>query len=160
MEVWQQRSGLAILRAQIAGELPKPPIAHLCGIHPVAAEEGKTVWSMPATEWLCSPARGRLYGGATAYLAGTACDGTYQSIVRRGTAFAPIDLKVYFLRPVEPDERDLVATGTIMHRGRTLAVASSEVVDADGKLVAVAVGSALLQPGRAGSFVSPDETTE
>ena len=134
-EVWDKRSGLDVLRALMSGELPSPPIHYLCGITPVLAEEGRTAWRMPASEWLCSPVQGRLYGGATAYLAGTALDGAYQSTVPAGTAVAPVDLKVYFLRPVVPDGRDLVATGTIVHRGRSIAVATSEVLDGDGKRV-------------------------
>ncbi len=65
-----------------------------------------------------------------------------------GTAFAPVDLKVYFLRPVSPDGRDLVALGTVIHRGRRDAIGTSQVFDADGKKVAVASGSALILPGR------------
>jgi uncharacterized protein (TIGR00369 family) len=158
-DVWQHMSGLDVLRGHIDSTLPAPPIANLLGIRPVAAEEGRTSWRMPASEWLCSPVRGRLYGGATAFLAGTACDGAYQSVVRRGSAFAPIDLKVYFLRPVSPDGRDLVANGSILHRGRTFAVAESEVLDADGKRVAVAVGAALLRPGGSYASASPGEGT-
>ena len=65
-----------------------------------------------------------------------------------GTALAPVDLKVYFLRPVPPDGRDLVARGTVIHRGRSMAVGTSDVFDADGKKVAVATGSAVILPGR------------
>jgi hypothetical protein len=36
----------------------------------------------------------------------------------------------------------------VTHRGRSVAIASSEVFDADGKKVAVASGSALVLPGR------------
>lgn len=153
-ETWKRLSGLAILRQCISGELPPPPISHLCGVMPTEADEGRTVWRMPASEWLCSPVRGRLYGGALAYLAGTALDGTYQSAARAGTAIAPVDLKVYFLRPVAPDGRDLVATGTLVHRGRTTAVATSQVHDQDGKLVATAIGSAHFLPGRPPSLAT------
>ena len=157
-EVWQTRTGLDILRGCITGELPAPPIAHLCGIQPREADQGRTVWTMPTSEWLCSPVRGRLYGGAIAYIAGTALDGTYQTVVPADTAIAPVDLKVYFLRPVAPDGRDLTATGTLVNRSRTVAVATSQVHDADGKLVAVAMGSALILPGRPPSVASPDVT--
>jgi Thioesterase superfamily len=61
---------------------------------------------------------------------------------------APVDLKVYFLRPVLPDGRDLVARGTVIHRGRSMAVGTSDVFDADGKKVALATGSAVILPGR------------
>jgi len=68
----------------------------------VDADAGKTTWKMPASGWLCSLIQGRLYGGAIAMLAGTAIDGTVQTTLPAGTAFAPVDLKVYFLRPVHP----------------------------------------------------------
>ena len=56
-------SGLEVTRALIKGELPAPPPPNLCGIRPVEAEEGKTKWAMPASERLCAPVEGRLYGG-------------------------------------------------------------------------------------------------
>ena len=93
---------------------------------------------------------------AIAYIAGTALDGTYQTVVPADTAIAPVDLKVYFLRPVAPDGRDLIATGTLINRSRTVAVATSQVHDADGKLVAVAIGSALILAGRPPSVAGPD----
>lgn len=147
-EIWDGTDGLAVLLSLIAGDLPAPPLARFCGIAPVEADAGATTWKMPASEWLCAPIQGRLYGGAIAMLAGTAIDGTVQTTLPAGTAFAPVDLKVYFLRPVSPDGRDLVARGTVIHRGRSIAIGTSEVFDADGKKVAVATGSAVILPGR------------
>jgi len=68
--------------------------------------------------------------------------------ITAGTAFASVDFKVYFLRPVAPNGQDLVAEGTVTHRGRTVAIGTPEVFNADGKKVAVASGSALVLPGR------------
>ena len=147
-EIWDATDGLGVLQSLITGDLPAPPLAHFCGITPVEAKAGTTTWTMPASEWLCAPVRGRLYGGAIAMLAGTAIDGAVQTTLPAGTAFAPVDLKVYFLRPVSPDGRDLVARGTVIHRGRSIAIGTSEVFDADGKKVAVATGSAVILPGR------------
>jgi uncharacterized protein (TIGR00369 family) len=147
-DVWDGRDGLGVLRSLMAGDLPAPPIARFCGIVPVEAEAGRTTWQMPTSEWLCAPVQGRLYGGAIAMLAGTAIDGAVQTTLPAGTAFAPVDLKVYFLRPVSPDGRDLRSRGTVIHRGRSIAIGTSEVFDADGKKVAVATGSALVLPGR------------
>jgi uncharacterized protein (TIGR00369 family) len=147
-EIWDGTDGLGVLRSIITGDLPAPPIAHLCGITPVEAETGRATWTMPASGWLCAPVQGRLYGGAIAMLAGTAIDGAVQTTLPAGTALAPVDLKVYFLRPVPPDGRDLVARGTVIHRGRGMAVGTSEVLDAGGKKVAVATGSAVILPGR------------
>ena len=147
-EIWDGADGLGVLQSLIAGDLPAPPLAHLCGITPVEAKAGTTTWTMPASEWLCAPVQGRLYGGAIAMLAGTAVDGTIQTTLPAGTTFGPVDLKVYFLRPVPPDGRDLVARGTVIHRGRSMAIGTSDVFDADGKKVAVATGSAVILPGR------------
>jgi acyl-coenzyme A thioesterase PaaI-like protein len=83
-----------------------------------------------------------------AMLAGTAIDGAVQTTLPAGTAFGPVDLKVYFLRPVAPDGRDLMARGTVIHRGRSMAIGTSEVLDADGKKVAVGTGSSVILPGR------------
>jgi uncharacterized protein (TIGR00369 family) len=147
-EIWARMSGLDVLRGIIGGTLPAPPLHHMFGIGPLDAEDGRSRWKMPASEWLCAPVKGRLYGGATAFLAGTAIDGAIQTVVPPGTAFAPVDLKVYFLRPVVPDGRDLVAQGVVTHRGRSVVIGTSEVFDADGRKVAVATSSALLLPGR------------
>src|SRR5262249_50714422 len=111
-------------------------------------EKGKTRWKMPASEWLSTPVQGRLYGGATAFLAGTAIDGAVQTTVPAGAALASVGLKIYFLRPGSPHGRGPGAEGAVMHRGRTVAIGTSEVFDADGKKVAVASGSALVLPGR------------
>jgi acyl-coenzyme A thioesterase PaaI-like protein len=51
-------------------------------------------------------------------------------------------------RAAERDGRDLMARGTVIHRGRSTAIGTSEVFDADGKKVAVATGSSVILPGR------------
>ena len=147
-KIWDHTDGLGVLQSLIAGDLPAPPIAHFCGIAPVDAETGTATWKMPASEWLCAPVQGRLYGGAIAMLAGTAIDGCGADDPPGRYAFGPVDLKVYFLRPVSPDGRDLVARGTVIHRGRSMAIGISDVFDGDGKKVAVATGSAVILPGR------------
>ena len=90
-QIWDDTDGLGVLQSLIAGDLPTPPIVHFCRIAPVAAEAGTTTWKMPASEWLCAPVQGRLYGGAIAMLAGTAIDGAVQTTLPAGTAFGPVD---------------------------------------------------------------------
>jgi uncharacterized protein (TIGR00369 family) len=147
-ETWDRLSGLEVVQRQIAGELPRPPIHHLIGIAVRSVAEGEATFSLPATRWLCAPPPGRLQGGMVATLAETALSTAIQTTLPPGTALAPIDLKVNYLRPAAPDGRDLLAVGRVAHRGRRLAVANSEVRDADGRLVALATGSAMILPGR------------
>jgi uncharacterized protein (TIGR00369 family) len=146
-EIWDNQSGLDILRGFISGELPSPPIAHLTGIKWLTAEDGEATLGVPASPWLSSPA-GTVYGGAIALIADTALTGAVQSTVPAATAYSPLDLRVNFLRPVMPDGRDLIARAKVIHRGRTLAVASGSIVNADGKQVAAMMGSTLILPDR------------
>jgi uncharacterized protein (TIGR00369 family) len=48
-EVWARLSGLEVLRAQAAGELPPAPLHRLTGLAPIAAEEGSASFEMPAS---------------------------------------------------------------------------------------------------------------
>jgi uncharacterized protein (TIGR00369 family) len=144
--VWAQHSGLAVLRGQATGELPASPLQRLTGLAPTAAEEGSASFEMPASEWLNSPAR-RLQGGAIALLSDAALVGAVQTTAPAGTAIAPLDAKVNFLRPVAGDGRQLTAHGRVEHAGRRIAIAGAEITDADGKRVALATGSSMYLPG-------------
>jgi acyl-coenzyme A thioesterase PaaI-like protein len=53
-------------------------------------------------------------------------------------------VKVNYLRPGVVGAEDLTATGTVIHRGRSLAIARAEVTQG-GKQVAVATGSTSLR---------------
>jgi uncharacterized protein (TIGR00369 family) len=146
-DVWDRHTGLEVMRMHLSGELAPPPQHYLTGIRPTEADQGSATFVMPSTEWLCSPTR-RPLGGAIALIAETALVAAVQTTLEPGASFAPFDLKVNFLRPVKADGRDLTARGTVVHRGKSLAVANSEVSNADGKLVAVAGGTSMILPGR------------
>lgn len=162
-EVWDESSGLEILLGHVKDTLPDPPCFYLTGARPTEAEDGACTFVMPASGWLNAPTA-RPIGGATAMLADSAIQAAVQTTVPAGTSYAPLDLKVNFLRPVDPDGRDLIARGTVRHRGKTMAVATAEIVNADGKKVAVATGSTLILPGRPWSIDRPvdvaDEATD
>jgi acyl-coenzyme A thioesterase PaaI-like protein len=57
----------------------------------------------------------------------------------------PHDVKVNFLRAVPADGRELRATGTVLHRGKRLAIATAEVVRGSER-VAVLTGTTALTP--------------
>jgi uncharacterized protein (TIGR00369 family) len=145
-EVFSSRSGAEILRGWMAGELPTPPLHELTGLRPIAVEEGRVEWVLPCSRWLSSPA-GSVQGGFTAMLGEVAISGAVFSTAPAGTAIAPLDLKVNYLRPVLPDGGELLAAATVVHRGRRLAVANAELTK-DGERVALATGSAMYLPER------------
>jgi uncharacterized protein (TIGR00369 family) len=146
-EVWARMSGLEVLQAQIAGDLPAPPIHHLTGLRLAEVGEGQATFGLPATEWLCPPLP-RVQGGFIAMIADAAIQTAILTTAPANVAVAGLDIKVNFLRPVAPDGAELVARGTVLHRGRSIAIANSEVVNGEGKRVAVATGSAMLIEGK------------
>ncbi len=151
-EVWDRLSGIEVLRAQLSGELPMPPVHYLTGLKIASVDSDEVVFEMPATQWLCAPRRKRVQGGAVATLAETALSAALQTRLPPRTALAPIDLKVNYLRPLGADGRCATARGSGVHAGRRIAVANAEVLNADGKPVAVATGSAMILPDRPASL--------
>lgn len=152
-EVWDRSSGLEILRRCISEAEAAPPIHHLTGLRPIEAVEGRCSFVLPASPWLASP-QPFLYGGAIALLADAALSSAVMTISPAGGSFAPLDLKVNFLRPVPPDGGLLTALATIAHRGRTMCVATAELYNKEGMRIALAGGSAMLLPGRPWSEVA------
>lgn len=158
-EVWSELSGARILARQLAGELPPPPLHHLTGLRLTEFAEGWATFAMPRSEWLASPT-GRLQGGAIAMLADFAMLGAVETTAPAGLAFAGLDLKTNFLRPVEPGDGELVARGEVVHAGRTLAITRATVTNPEGKAVMLATGSSIYLPGRPQSLGEEVELSE
>jgi uncharacterized protein (TIGR00369 family) len=151
-EDFDQRGGLDLLRAIIAGELGRPPIYHLTGLRLTDVAEGEATAELPCSKWLSTSA-GTIQGGFTAMLAESAMGAAVFSTVEAGTAIASLDLKVNYLRPVFPDGEPITASARILHQGRTLAISAVEITNAEGKQVALATGSSMYLPSRPANLV-------
>ena len=136
-------SGLELLRRQLAGELPRPPIDELTGMRLVDAAEGRAAFALPASGWTANE-RGSVFGGMVALLASSAGSAAVQTVAPPGTEFAALDMKLNIVRPAFPDGSELLAKATVIHSGRRLAIASTEVVGGDGNTVAIATGTTML----------------
>ena len=62
-----------------------------------------------------------------ALLADSALSAAIGTTLPAGTAFASVDLKVNYLRPLASDGREATARGTVLHSGRRVAVASAPI---------------------------------
>jgi uncharacterized protein (TIGR00369 family) len=136
--------GLEILQAQLTGESARPPIDRLTGMRLTDASDGLVVFSLPAHGWLLQEI-GTVFGGMIALLAKSATAGAVQAAATAGTRFTALDLKVNFLRPVDADGREILATGKAVHRGSRLTIANTEVTHG-GRPVAIATGTTALTP--------------
>ncbi len=63
----QDMTGLELMRAIVAGDLPKPPIAHTLGFNLVEVDRGHAVFHVRAAEYMYNPI-GSVHGGVYATL--------------------------------------------------------------------------------------------
>lgn len=145
-EYWNATPGTEFIREAAAGTFV-PPVFLLLGIRTLAGGEGEAALSIAASPWLCN-AFGVVYGGVIAQVADAAITLAVATTVPAATAYSPLDMKVYYLRPVRPDDGELTARAKVVHRGRTIAVVICDVTDQRGRLVAQVSGSVLILPGR------------
>jgi uncharacterized protein (TIGR00369 family) len=143
-ELLQRLSGLEILTAQLSGEIPAAPIDRYSGIRLMEAEDGRVVFSLPVHSGLLQEL-GTVFGGVIALLAKSASGAAIQTIAPAGTGFTALDLKVNFLRPARDEGEELIAAGSVVHRGRRLSIANA-VVTYRGRRIAIATGTTALTP--------------
>lgn len=137
-------SGLEVLRMVIGGELPQPPMAHLMDIRLVEVENGKTVFESIPGEFHYNPL-GTVHGGFGATLLDSAMGCAVHSTLEAGDAYTTLELKINFLRPLTHATGLVRGIGTIVHAGRTTALAEGRIEDAAGKLYAFATSTCLIR---------------
>jgi uncharacterized protein (TIGR00369 family) len=145
-QVWDSTNGIDLLRGWQRGTLPRSPLSNLIGAQVLQVGEGEITCAIPASPWFCGIG-GTLYGGVLALLADYAIHGAVQSVLSPGTAWATLDLKVRFLRPIITDGHQVQARARVVHRGHRIAVAAVEILAA-GKVAALADAAVMLLPHR------------
>jgi uncharacterized protein (TIGR00369 family) len=138
-----RRSGLEMLRAMIAGELPPPPIMQLLGTDRLEADEGRVVVWMVAQEFHYNPL-GTVHGGVLSTLLDTAAGCAVHSVLPAGVGYTSLDLNTKFLRPATVASGMLRCEGSVLSRGRRTALAEARLTDERGALVAHATSTCLL----------------
>jgi uncharacterized protein (TIGR00369 family) len=131
-----QRSGIELLRAVVAGELPPPPIAATMGMSMVEVDEGRVVFALEPAEWMYNPI-GSVHGGVAATLLDSCMGCAVHSILPAGVGYTTTDLQVRYSRGLTLDTGRVLAEGTVVHAGRRLATAEGRLTaESDGKLIA------------------------
>jgi uncharacterized protein (TIGR00369 family) len=130
-------TGLDALRAIIAGELPPPPIVELFGIRLLSAEPGTVRMSLVPDESHYNPL-GMVHGGAIATLMDSVMGCAVHTTMPLGRGYTTLNISVSYVRPVTTATGEVVAEGTVVHAGRSTAIAHGRLVDGQGKLLATA----------------------
>ena len=147
-EVLASMSGLDMLRAIIAGDLPAPTISRTLSFGMAEAEEGRVVFKgLPNADHL-NPI-GTVHGGWTATIMDSALACTVQSVLKKGEAFTTTEFKVNLIRPITPETGEVTCEGKVVSRGRTIGVSECRVTDARGRLMAFGTETCSIFPAPA-----------
>jgi uncharacterized protein (TIGR00369 family) len=137
-------SGLDHLRAIRDGRVAPPPIAALMGFDLVEVEEGRAVFAVVPEEFHYNPI-GVVHGGLAATMLDSATGCAIQSTLPAGVLFTTLELKVSFARPMTRDTGPVRCKASIVHRGKSVAMAEGRVVaEETGKLIAHGTATCLL----------------
>lgn len=136
-------SGIEYLHAMLRGEYPPPPIAMTLGFTLEEVEEGRAVFAMEPAEFHYNPI-GMVHGGVAATLLDSAMGCAVQSRLGPGQGYTTLEMKVNLLRALTMDTGPVRCEGTLIHLGRTTALAEARLTDAAGRVLAHATSTCLI----------------
>ena len=142
-------TGLQIMQAMLAGELPYPHIADTLDFGLVEVAFGKAVFQGTPQLKHYNPL-GSVHGGWYATLLDSALGCAVHTTMPVGLAYTTAELGVNIVRAASAKSGPLRAIGQVLHSGRQLATAEARIVGADGKLYAHATTTCLVFPVPAG----------
>ncbi|KVE33914.1 PaaI family thioesterase [Burkholderia sp. TSV86] len=136
-------SGLELLRAAAAGDLPAASIAETVPMRIDDVELGYIRMSARADGRHLNPLGG-VHGGFAATVLDSVTGCAVHTMLDAGIGYGTIDLHVKMLRPV-PRDADLIAEGRVIHLSKSLGVAEGTLKTSDDKLVAHASATCFIQ---------------
>lgn len=139
----EPQTALEVMRAAIAVSGPPHGMWNHMGMRMIRADEGSTTVRIEIGEHLAN-INGIVHGGVYATLLDSTLGSTVHTVLPLAARLATVDLTVSYLRSASLEVGELFGVGTVTRRGRRICHASGEVVDAEGKVYATAVGSFLV----------------
>jgi uncharacterized protein (TIGR00369 family) len=136
-------SGLAYMQAIVRGELPLPPICHLVGIRFTEAAPGRIVMVLDPSERHYN-ALGTVHGGIAATVLDSVMGCAVHCTLPPGRGYTTLEIKVNYLRAITEETGPVRAEGTVVHAGRSTAMAEGRLVDGAGRVYAAGSTTCLL----------------
>jgi uncharacterized protein (TIGR00369 family) len=133
-EQFEAMSGLELLQAMIARELPAPPISRTLGFVLVEVEKGRAVFEGRPSPAFFNPL-GSIHGGVPLTLIDSACGCAVHTELGPGVGYTTVETKANFVRPL-PAEGIVRCEGRVLSRGRQIGTAEAFLRDEAGKLLA------------------------
>ena len=119
---------------------PTWPLGCVLGIELESMGDGESRWRMDVGPKHANP-MGTIHGGVLCDIGDAALSTAYMSTLQEGQLFSTVDLRINFLRPVRSGQ--LEAVGQVVHQGRNIGLAESEVTNESGDLVAKLSGTCM-----------------
>ena len=139
----QQLTGLELLHRVASRQLPPPPAAELLGLGVTFVSPALVVFSYEPREEHFN-ALGTVHGGILTTVLDTAMSCAVHSELDPGVAYATVELKTSFVRPVTLAIGALRAEGRVVHGGSRIATAEATLVDEAGTLYATASSTSMI----------------
>ena len=137
------RSGLDLMRAMLAGELPYAPIARTLDFMLLEADEGRALFQGTPGPAHFNP-MGTVHGGWYATLLDSALGCAVHTMLPPGRAYTTAELGINLVRAIGPKAPRVRAEGKVVHCGRQLATAEGRLFGPDGTLYAHATTTCLV----------------
>jgi uncharacterized protein (TIGR00369 family) len=119
-------TGLEVMRAIIAGEVPPPPIARLLEMEVIEVEHGRAMFALEPAEWMYNPI-GSVHGGIAATILDSCMGCAVHTTLEAGVGYATSDIQVRYLRAMSAGGGRVLAEGRVVHAGRRTATAEGRV---------------------------------
>jgi len=129
------RSGLDVMQAMAAGELPPPPIAETLGFRLVEASPGHAVFECEPAEFHYNPI-GIVHAGLAMTLMDSAMGLAFVTTIEAGVGWTTLELKANFTRALTTESGVVRCIGSVIHSGRRVATTEARIEDAAGRLFA------------------------
>jgi uncharacterized protein (TIGR00369 family) len=138
-------TGLELLQRMVDGIYRQPSMGKALDFRLTEVSEGRALFrGLPGAGHL-NPA-GVVHGGWAATVLDSALGCAVQTTLARGEIYTTIEFKVNLMRPITPETGEIVCEGTVVQRGRTVAVSQATLKDARGRLLAMGVETCAVMP--------------
>jgi uncharacterized protein (TIGR00369 family) len=128
-------SGLEMLTAMIAGNLPGPPIMQTLDFTLIEVEHGRAVFEGNPAFNHYNPL-GTVHGGYAATLLDSCMGCSVHTTLPKGVTYTTLEFKVSLVRAITKDTGVVRAEGKLLNAGRRTATAEGRLTDSNGRLLA------------------------
>ena len=138
----KEMTGLQLLEAMCAGKIPAPSISVTIPMQPYQVTHGSIHFKAKADHRHLNPLGG-VHGGFASTVLDSVTGCAVHSMLEAGVGYGTIDLNIKMCRPI-PQDKELIAIGTVINMSKSLGISEGKIVDEDGKLYAHATATCMI----------------